>query len=175
MPRSATPRIAHIPSKPKPCLPPSSDLFILLPLNLASAFAASAQKNETKTALYWGQRAFSYREIRDLAGFVAEHLRSRFNAQPGDRVGLWLKNCPEFVPALLGVLQCGAVAVPINNFLKPDEVNFILGDAGIDVLIVSGELNGHFQALKATRPALKLLNGEKVLASFPIAPGNVKI
>jgi len=27
--------------------------------------------------------------------------------------------------------------VPINNFLKPDEVNYILNDAGIDVLITT--------------------------------------
>ena len=47
------------------------------------------------------------------------------------------------------------MVVPINNFLKPDEVNFILGDAGIDVLITDAELGAHHRALEAARPALE--------------------
>ena len=86
-----------------------------------------------------------------------------------------MKNRPEFIPALFSVLHTGAAAVPINNFLKGDEVGFILADAGIDVIIADGELSNQFQALKAARRSLKLLNVEKVLASFPVPPGNVKI
>jgi len=148
-------------------------------MNLASAFAVSAQKHESKIALYWGQHEFSYRELRDQAGFVAEHLRTTFNVRPGDRVGLWLKNCPEFVPALLGIFQSAAVAVPINNFLKPDEITYILQDAGINLLLTDSELGAHLPALSAVRPALKLFKVEEFPASPPVArleepriPGN---
>ena len=58
--------------------------------------------------------------------------------------------------AALGVLGAGAVLVPINNFLKPDEVNYILGDAGIDVLITEKELAIHAPVLLASRPQLKI-------------------
>ena len=71
-------------------------------------------------------------------------------------MGLWLKNCPEFIPSLFGILHAGAVVVPINNFLKPDEVNYILNDAGIDVLITDADLGTHHRALEAIRPQLKL-------------------
>jgi len=143
-------------------------------MNLAGAFADSVQKHSEKTALFWGERAYSYSELWSHSLFVAGVLRHQFGVKPGDRVGLWLKNCPEFVPALFGILQAGAVVVPINNFLKPDEVNFMLGDAGIDIIITDAELSAHFHTLKAARPALKLLNAEKVLAGFPIPPGNLK-
>src|ERR1044072_5655994 len=102
-------------------------------MNLASAFADSAQKHMEKTALFWGDRSYSYSELWSQTLFVAGILRQQFGVQPGDRVGLWLKNCPQFVPAFFGILQTGAVAVPINNFLKTDEVTFITGDACIDV------------------------------------------
>src|SRR5205823_1280591 len=65
--------------------------------------------------------------------------------------------------ALFGILHAGAVVVPINNFLKPDEVKFILADAGIDVLITDAELGVHFPALQAARPGLKLLQIETLL------------
>ncbi len=135
-------------------------------MNLARAFAQSARQHADKTALFWGDREYSYQELRFQALFIASLLREQFGTKPGDRVGIWLKNCPEFVSALFGILYVGAVLVPINNFLKPEEVNFILSDAGIDVIITDAELSGHFQTLKTIRPALKLLNVEKVLASF---------
>jgi long-chain acyl-CoA synthetase len=77
-------------------------------------------------------------------------------------VGLWLKNCPEFIPSLFGILHAGAVVVPINNFLKPDEVNYILNDAGIDVLITDADLGTHHRALEAIRPQLKLFHIEQL-------------
>jgi acyl-CoA synthetase (AMP-forming)/AMP-acid ligase II len=127
-------------------------------MNLASAFAESAHQNQEKTALFWGDHAISYSELWSQTLFVSGVMRQQLGVSPGDRIGLWLKNCPQFVPTLFGILHTGAVVVPINNFLKPEEVSFILRDAGIDVLITDRELSVHFQALKAARPALKLLS-----------------
>jgi len=143
-------------------------------MNLAGAFSESVQKNSEKTALFWGDLKFSYSELQSRSLFVAGILRSQFNIAPGARAALWLKNCPEFIPALFGVLQTGAVVVPINNFLKPDEVAYILNDAGIDVLITDTELSSHFDALKAQRSTLQMLNIETALASFPIPPGGTR-
>lgn len=144
-------------------------------MNLAAAFADSVQKHLEKTALFWGEREYSYAELWNQSLFVSANLREQFNVKSGDQIALWLKNCPEFIPALFGALHCGGVLVPINNFLKPDEVNFILSDAGIDVIITDSELSAHFQTLKAARPALKLLNVEKLLASLRVAPRQIEI
>ena len=72
--------------------------------------------------------------------------------KPGDRVGLWLKNCPEFVPALFGILAAGGVVVPINNFLKPAEVTYILEDAGVNVLITDVTMVAFVPELQRERP-----------------------
>ena len=92
---------------------------------------------------------------------MAAELTGKFGVKPGDRVALWLKNRPEFMPAVFGILGAGAVLVPINNFLKPDEVNYILQDAGIDVLITEEELAVHTPALLAARPQLKFFKVEE--------------
>src|SRR5437764_10270771 len=125
-------------------------------MNLVSAFAASVQEHSKKTALFWGEREYAYGELWDQSVAVSELLHRQHGIKAGDRVGLWLKNCPEFIPALFGILHAGAVAVPINNFLKPDEVSYILNDAGIDVLLTDVELGAHFNALKTARPGLEL-------------------
>ena len=131
-------------------------------MNLAGAFAESVQKHSHKTALFWGQREHSFNELWHQSAFVSDQLQGRYGVKPGDRVGLWLKNCPEFIPSLFGILRAGAVVVPINNFLKADEVNFILNDAGIDMLITDAELGTHHRALEAARPHLKLFRIEQL-------------
>ncbi|HWY31687.1 MAG TPA: AMP-binding protein, partial [Candidatus Acidoferrum sp.] len=133
-------------------------------MNLASAFAVSANKHPEKIALYWGEKEFSYAKLWDESVLVSNRVKSQFGVKPGDRVGLWLKNCPEFVPAFFGILQAGAVVVPINNFLKPAEVNFILQDSGIDVLFADKDLGVHFPALVSARPSLRLYQVEELNA-----------
>src|ERR1700722_12429590 len=103
-------------------------------MNLARAFAESARKNLGKVALFWVEAEFTYGDLWARTEAVAQRLGREFGVKPGDRVGVWLKNCPEFVPAVFGILQAGAVVVPINNFLKANEVNYILADAGIEVV-----------------------------------------
>ena len=129
-------------------------------MNLAQAFADSARKNADKPAIFLGEQHLSYAKINTLARRLAEKLQSGFAVQPGDRIAVWLKNCPEFVPSVFGVLNVGAVVVPINNFLKPDEVGYILNDAGINVLVTDSELAAHEAALREHRPMLKLFRVE---------------
>jgi len=139
-------------------------------MNITTAFADVAASAGAKTALFWGDREITYGELREQSRAVALRLRDGFGVRPGDRVGVWLKNCPEFVAVLFGVLEAGAVFVPINNFLKPAEVGFILGDAGVDVLVTEAELAPHFPALAELRPGLRLLRVED--PAEPAGPGS---
>jgi long-chain acyl-CoA synthetase len=133
-------------------------------VNLAIAFATCVEIHAQITAVFYGEREISYAGLFDQSQKVAAHLQSKLGVKPGDRVAIWLKNCPEFVAAVFGILQTGAVVVPINNFLKPAEVNFILHDGGIDVLISDEELGAHFPELSAARPQLKILKVEEFAA-----------
>ncbi len=131
-------------------------------MNLADAFAACAGKHAQKTAIYYGEREISFAELHAQSLKFSAHLQSRFAVTPGDRVGLWLKNCPEFVVAVFGILQAGAVVVPINNFLKPAELAYPLNDAGIDVLITNAELGANAEELKKARPSLQIFQIEEL-------------
>ena len=113
--------------------------------------------------MYWGDSEFTYGTLLAQSFTVARHLTEQLGVRPGDRVAVWLKNCPEFIPGLFGILSAGAVHVPINNFFKPAEVIHILNDAGVEVLVTDEELGVHFPTLAAARPSLKILKIEAVL------------
>ena len=136
-------------------------------MNLAGAFADCAKKNAPRTAIFWGESEISYAALLARTETIAAHLQARFGVKPGDRVALWVKNCPEFVPAVFGILTAGGVVVPINNFLKPAEVDYILNDSGANVLITDAELAAHTEALKAARPALAILCVDEFAALKP--------
>jgi long-chain acyl-CoA synthetase len=135
-------------------------------MNLAAAFAATVQTRPDKTAVFWGENQITYATLQTQALAVAQRLSETFAVRPGDRVGLWLKNRPEFIPAFFGILNADAAVVPINNFLKPAEVSFILNDAGIDVLITDDELGAHAAALTAGRPGLRIFGIEEAVAQL---------
>jgi long-chain acyl-CoA synthetase len=133
-------------------------------MSLATAFTSCAQEHEQKTAIYWGEKEISYAQLLAQSQKVAAHLQNQFGVKPGDRVAVWLKNCPEFPISVFGILHTGAVVVPINNFLKPAEVSYILNDGAIDVVITDAELGAHAAELKTTRPSLKFFPIEEFAA-----------
>jgi len=138
-------------------------------VNLFQAFQTSARAHPDKTAIFWAQDEFPYRSLLDAALRLSGRLQSEFSVQPGDRVALWMKNRPEFVPCVFAILRAGGVVVPVNNFLKPDEVNYIVADCGANVLITDSELGQHETALVGARPDLKLIRADTVLQQTPPA------
>ena len=126
--------------------------------DIATAFLDIARSRPDKTALFWGDERHSYGHYRDQVLGTARLLRDK-GVKPGDRVAVWLKNCPEFVGALFGVLAADAVLVPINNFLKPAEVAYMLQDAGIEWVIAEAGHAG-LPELQSLCPSLRVLPAE---------------
>jgi long-chain acyl-CoA synthetase len=133
-------------------------------MNLASSFARASTPRLDQPAVYWGEAAYSYKRLFAQSQAVAVWLRDSFGVKPGDRVGIWLKNCPEFISALFGILSAGGVVVPINNFLKAQEVEYILADADIDVLISESGMRELLDQLAAARVGLRTV----CIEDFPV-------
>jgi long-chain acyl-CoA synthetase len=131
-------------------------------MNLADAFSICARKHSEKIAIFWGGREISYAGLLAQSLNAAARLQNQFGVKPGDRVALWLKNCPEFVPGVFGILQAGAVVVPINNFLKPAEVAFILNDSGAKGVISDVSLAEAQTQVARLLPGLRILSAEEI-------------
>jgi acyl-CoA synthetase (AMP-forming)/AMP-acid ligase II len=62
--------------------------------------------------------------------------------QAGDRVALFMANCPQYLELLYGIWHAGLVAVPINHKLHAREVAFISTNSAASLLFVAGDLAG---------------------------------
>ena len=140
--------------------------------NLANTFTETATANADKTAIFWGNEHHTFGQAYALAGGLAKRLKGEFGLQPGDRVGLWLKNCPEFAFSLFGILLAEGVVVSINNFLTPDEVGYILEDSGAKVLISEASMAEGTAALQSQFDGLAVIEVEELgQADDSQAPG----
>ena len=55
--------------------------------------------------------------------------------QPGDRVGIMLRNCPQWIMFDQAALSLGLVVVPLYTVDRPDSVAYIINNAGVKILL----------------------------------------
>ena len=83
----------------------------------------------------------SYRALGETVSHYAERLKERGVAE-GDRVGLLLYDSPLFVAYFLATASIGAISVPMNTALSPDDLQFIIADCGARLVIYEADLKG---------------------------------
>ena len=140
--------------------------------NLPRQFIGVALENPEKTAIFWSETTYSFGQAHGLAKRLAKRLREEHGLQPGDRVGLWLKNCPEFIFSLFGILLAEGVVVSINSFLTLDEVGFILGDCEAKVLISEASMAEGTAKLRERLPQLDVIEVESLGQAEPEVPND---
>ena len=106
-----------------------------------SSFNAAASANPRKIAIFWGRETVTYAQLRELIDRYAANLQAGCGIRPGDRVGILLKNCPEFIYVLYAAFKSDAVVVPINNFLKAPEIQHIIDDCKLTCLVTSPDFD----------------------------------
>jgi len=104
--------------------------------NFYELITFQAKKRGKKVALFVDDDKITYAEILDAADRLAAFLASK-GVKKGDKVAFFLRNSPEFVYSIFAASKLGAIVVPINTFLKEDELTYILEDSGSSVLIAS--------------------------------------
>ena len=82
-------------------------------------------------------RRFTFRELNERANRCA-HAFTELGVHKGDRVALLMMNSTEFLESFFALAKLGAIVVPLNWRLVPDELEFILKDAGAS-LVIAGE------------------------------------
>ncbi|MDL4816838.1 long-chain-fatty-acid--CoA ligase [Actinomadura opuntiae] len=97
-----------------------------------------ALEQPDRVAYVAGDARLTYREFDRRADRAAAALAAA-GVGPGDRVAVLDKNSPEYAEQLFGAARIGAVQVPVNYRLAPDEVAYIVNNAAAKVFIVGPE------------------------------------
>ena len=109
---------------------------------------AAARPDQPAIIMAGSGRTVSFGEMDAAANRVA-HLFRAHGIGPGDAVGLWLENRPEYLEIAWGNQRAGTTIVPISTHLTADEVAYILADSGATLLISSAQFGPRLEELKA--------------------------
>ena len=107
--------------------------------SLWQGFAARVQHTPDEVGLNFLGRDFTWGQLGQDARWLAGALE-RLGVTHGDRVLLFMQNCPQYVVAFHAVLRLGAVVVPINPMNKADELTHCITDAGANVALASSDI-----------------------------------
>ena len=95
---------------------------------------AAARQAGDGIAVRCGDHELTYRQLDDRANALAHEL-IRLGARPEGRVGVFVDRSVDAVTGLLGVLKSGAAYVPLDPTYPVDRLDYILADAGADVIV----------------------------------------
>ena len=111
----------------------------LLSANIALALWQAAERAPGQAAIVQRATSVTYAELRARAGGIARALRAA-GVVPGDRVCILLERGADAAAAFFGAVACGAIAVNVNETLRPRQIEHILAHSAAAVLLTSAEM-----------------------------------
>src|SRR5207249_3010288 len=97
------------------------------------------QRNPDKVAIRCEGQSYTYQQVADMVGRTGNALRS-LGVGMEDRILLLLLDGPEFVASFFGAIRLGAVPIPVNTNMKPQDYEYFLNDSRAVATIVSEAL-----------------------------------
>ncbi|VFM98907.1 MAG: benzoate-CoA ligase [Candidatus Kentron sp. G] len=108
---------------------------------------------QDRPAIVCGERTVSYGALYENVNRFGNVLRDR-DVRMEERVAILLPDIPEFAFTFFGTIKIGAVAVPLNTLLGPEEYEYLLDDSRARLLVVHVSL---LEAILEIRDRLKYL------------------
>lgn len=136
--------------------------------NIVDLLDNAVLKYAKRTALIFGSKKITYSQLDEISRKFSSVLES-LEVKKGDRVSLWLGNCPEYVYSFFGALRIGAIVVPVNTMFRREEAKHIISDAGVKILICSADKLTNSQNILSRLESLKDL----ICVSAPRDESNV--
>ncbi len=99
-------------------------------------------------------RVWSFQQLAERAGQIANFLKS-IGIKAGERVLFSVVNGADFPALFLGTMRIGAIAIPINTYLKPHDYAYYIGDSECVAVIADHTLAPIIAGLRRELPQVK--------------------
>jgi len=116
----------------------------------------AATRYPDKPAYLFFGKPLTYAELRRQAESIAGWLQS-VGVGKGDRVAVFMQNCPQFAAAYYGIVRADAVVVPVNPMNRAEEFQHYITDAQTKVVICTADLAGIVASANAAVPEAQRL------------------
>ncbi len=98
----------------------------------------------------------TFQDLDALADRFAAGLQQA-GVKKGDRVAIYLPNCPQFIIAYYGTLRAGGIVVPCNPLYVARELEHQLNDSGSETIVVLSKLYPVVKAVRERTPLKRVI------------------
>ncbi|HEX4252388.1 MAG TPA: long-chain-fatty-acid--CoA ligase [Pseudonocardia sp.] len=124
------------------------------PTHIHALLAGWAQQRPDREALSYGERTWTWAQLKDRVARGAAAQRSA-GLVPGDRVAVLDLNHPSCLEITLACAQVGTANVVVNFRLAPAEVAYVINDSGAEILFVGPEFAELVAGLRDQLPKIR--------------------
>ena len=96
-------------------------------------------RGDDRTFIVYEDEEWTFNDVKDEIDALASVLVQHYGVAVGDRVGIAMRNLPEWTIAFGAIVSIGAVSVSLNAWWTEDELDYAINDAGLSVLIADSE------------------------------------
>ena len=107
-------------------------------MGLYHVLANTSLVHPDKMAVVCGKKRFTYFQFKSRVDRLASSFHS-LGIRKGERIAVFFQNCHIFLESYFAAAKIGAVLVPVNYRLSPEDFGFILTDSQAKMLIVQTE------------------------------------
>ncbi len=115
------------------------------PTNLRQFFDSA--RGLDQTFLVYEDEEWTFDVVMQEVDALAHLLVHHFGIKKGDRVGIAMRNYPEWIVSFAAITSIGAISVSLNAWWTESEIAYAVNDAGLSVLIAD-----HERVVRATAP-----------------------
>lgn len=125
-----------------------------LPLTPIRFLRYAEQQYPASTAVVCGAERLTYAQFAARAARLGGGLR-RLGIKPGDRVAFLSTNCHRLLEAYYGVLEAGAILLPLNIRLAAGELSYVLNDSGAKALFLQKQFATLVDSFRRDLPSIE--------------------
>lgn len=92
-------------------------------------------------------------ELEDKVNRLAQFLKEK-RVNKGDRIALFMQNCPQYIIGHYAIQKLGAIVVPLNPMYKEDELDYFVNEVGIKAVMASQDLYFRIKAIQEKTPTV---------------------
>jgi len=123
-------------------------------MHVAKTLDHTAEKFPQKPAIIFKDKTVTFGQLKDLS-FQLAHSLIKLGIKKGDKVAIYLPNCPEYIYSYLAIWCCGATAVPLDFMLTDDELISCIRHSEAKVLITKPKATVSLRKIKENCPQLE--------------------
>ncbi|GAB6045333.1 fatty acid--CoA ligase [Caminibacter profundus] len=124
--------------------------------NFYEVLQRNAKEYGKKVAYFIDNKKVTWKEVKRYVDTVARSLEF-LGVKKNDKVPIYIGNSIEYILSFLGIQKIGAVPVPINTFLKEDEIAFIVNDVDAKIMFASSKFATNIKNIREKTGVKKII------------------